>query len=151
MISAKTVIADNPLLDVRLWQGRNPIKIIIDRLGILQNHLNLKVLNSEEPTYIFTTSTMTLNPSCQAIKIGSDGSFMSQVFKELIQMGITSCFVEGGSTLHQVLIQENLWDEMRVFTAPVELEDGIKAPAFPHLSSTITSIDINTLTSFRNK
>ena len=151
MIGANTARVDDPLLDVRLWQGKNPIKVIIDRSGILQNHTHLKILNSKDPTYVFTSSHMTLNPHCKVIEMGGDGSFMSQVFKELIQLGITSCLVEGGTTLHQLLIQENLWDEMLVFTSPNELGHGIIAPAFPILPSTITAIDDNTLTTIRNR
>ena len=151
MIGANTARVDDPLLDVRFWQGKNPIKVIIDRSGVLQNHTHLKILNSEDAKYIFTSSQMTLNPNCKVIKIGDDGSFMSQVFKELIQLGVTSCLVEGGSTLHQVLIQENLWDEILVFTSPISLGNGIKSPNLPILPSTITPIDDNILTTIRNK
>ncbi|MEQ1665783.1 MAG: bifunctional diaminohydroxyphosphoribosylaminopyrimidine deaminase/5-amino-6-(5-phosphoribosylamino)uracil reductase RibD, partial [Bdellovibrionales bacterium] len=108
MIGANTACVDDPKLDVRLWKGKNPIKIIIDRSGVLQNNTHLKILNSEEPTYIFTTSKLSLKAPNQVIKISNDGSFMNQVFYELKNLGITSCFVEGGSTLHQLLIQENL-------------------------------------------
>jgi diaminohydroxyphosphoribosylaminopyrimidine deaminase / 5-amino-6-(5-phosphoribosylamino)uracil reductase len=151
MIGANTARVDDPLLDVRLWQGKNPIKVIIDRSGVLLNHTHLKILNGEDTTYVFTSSHMTINPRCKVIEIGGDGSFMSQVFKELIQLGITSCLVEGGTTLHQLLIQENLWDEMLIFTSPNELGQGIKAPELPNLPSTITPIDDNTLTTIRNR
>ncbi len=151
MIGANTARVDDPLLDVRLWQGKYPIKVIIDRSGVLKNHTHLKILNSEEPTYIFTASTLSLKAPNQVVKITSEGSFMNQVFIELINLGITSCLVEGGSTLHQLLIQENLWDELLVFTSPNELVQGIKAPVQPNLPSTITPIDDNTLTTIRNR
>lgn len=151
MIGANTARVDDPLLDVRFWKGKNPIKVIIDRSGVLQNHTHLKILNGEEPTYIFTTSALSLKAPNHVIKISSDGSFMNQVFAELNKIGITSCFVEGGSILHQLLIQENLWDEILVFTSPNSLGNGIKAPALPILPSTITQIDDNTLTTIRNK
>ncbi|MFN0190340.1 MAG: bifunctional diaminohydroxyphosphoribosylaminopyrimidine deaminase/5-amino-6-(5-phosphoribosylamino)uracil reductase RibD, partial [Bacteroidia bacterium] len=151
MIGANTALVDDPLLDVRFCNGKNPIKVIIDRSGILQNHSHLKILNCEEPTYIFTTSNLSLKAPNQVVKISSEGSFMNQVFTELINLGITSCFVEGGSTLHQLLIQENLWDELLVFTSPNALGHGIKAPELPILPSTITPIDDNTLTIIRNR
>ncbi|MBK9638861.1 MAG: bifunctional diaminohydroxyphosphoribosylaminopyrimidine deaminase/5-amino-6-(5-phosphoribosylamino)uracil reductase RibD [Bacteroidetes bacterium] len=151
MIGANTAIIDDPQLDVRYWKGSNPIKVIIDRSGVLQNHAQLKILKSEDPTYIFTSSTLSLNSPNQVIKISGDGSFMNQVFAELNKLGITSCFVEGGSTLHQLLIQENLWDEMLVFSSPISLGKGIKAPVLPNLPSTITPMDDNTLTIIRNR
>ncbi len=151
MIGANTARVDDPLLDVRIWQGKSPIKIIIDRSGILQNHPHLKILNGEDPTYVFTSSTLSLKAPNQVIKISNEGSFMNQVFVKLDKLGITSCFVEGGSTLHQLLIQENLWDEILVFTSPNELGHGIKAPEMPNLPSTITAIDDNTLTTIRNR
>jgi diaminohydroxyphosphoribosylaminopyrimidine deaminase/5-amino-6-(5-phosphoribosylamino)uracil reductase len=151
MIGANTARIDDPQLNVRLWKGKNPIKIIIDRSGVLQNHTHLKILNGEEPTYIFTSSTLSLKEPNQVIKISNYGSFMNQVFAEINKLGITSCFVEGGSMLHQLLIQENLWDEILVFTSPISLENGIKAPELPILPSTVTQIDDNTLTMIRNK
>ncbi len=151
MIGANTARIDDPQLDVRLWKGKNPIKIIIDRSGVLQNHTHLKILNSAEPTYIFTSSTLSLKEPNHVINISNDGSFMNQVFSELNKLGITSCFVEGGSMLHQLLIKENLWDEILVFTSPISLGNGIKAPKLPILPSTITQIENNTLTTIRNK
>lgn len=151
MIGANTALVDDPLLDVRFWNGKNPIKVIIDRSGVLQNHTHLKILNSKEPTYIFTSSPLSLNAPNQVVKISKEGSFMNQVFSELLKLGITSCFVEGGSTLHQLLIQENLWDEILVFTSTKSLGQGIKAPQLPQFPSEELKMDDNTLTTIRNR
>lgn len=45
--------------------------------------------------------------------------------------GITSIMVEGGPTLLESFIREDLFDEIRVETAPFVLGSGLRAPAIP--------------------
>lgn len=150
MVGAKTVLVDNPSLDVREWNGKNPIKVIIDRDGDLKDQHHLNVFKSEERTLVFSSKELKLNPPHKAFLIDESYSFMNHVFQELLTLGITSCFVEGGSMLHQHLIHENLWDEIRVFQSTYSLIEGILAPTLPTLPSTSIPIDDNTLTIIRN-
>lgn len=150
MVGANTVLVDNPSLDVREWKGKNPIKVIIDRDGDLKDQHHLNVFKSEEPTLVFSSKELKLNPPHKAFHVDESNSFLNHVFQELLTLGITSCFVEGGSMLHQHLIQENLWDEIRVFQSTHSLMEGIQAPTLPALPSTSIPIDDNTLTIIRN-
>ena len=44
--------------------------------------------------------------------------------------GINSVIIEGGRKTLQTFIDEDLWDEARVFTGIVEFKGGIKGPVF---------------------
>lgn len=151
MVGANTVLVDNPSLNVREWKGKNPIKVIIDRDGNLKDHLHLNIFKSEEPTLVFSTKELNLNPPHKTFLIVDHRSFMNIVFQNLLELGITSCFVEGGSQLHHHLLKENLWDEIRVFQSPHKLIEGIQAPALPTLPASSVFIDDNTLTTIRNR
>jgi diaminohydroxyphosphoribosylaminopyrimidine deaminase/5-amino-6-(5-phosphoribosylamino)uracil reductase len=48
--------------------------------------------------------------------------------EKLYQEKINSLIVEGGAKLLSAFIKQNLWDEARIFTAPVYLKKGIKSP-----------------------
>ena len=47
---------------------------------------------------------------------------------DLYQRQIQSVLVEGGPTVLNALINAGLWDEIRVFRAPLRLGQGIAAP-----------------------
>lgn len=151
MVGANTVLVDDPSLDVREWKGKNPVKVIIDRDGDLKDRHQLNVFKNDVPALVFSSEDLTLNSPHKAFRINDQRSFMTQVFQMLLTLGITSCFVEGGSMLHQHLIQENLWDEIRVFRSNHQLTEGIQAPSLPRLPSTSIPIGDNTLTLMRNK
>lgn len=46
--------------------------------------------------------------------------------------GVQSLIVEGGALTLQSFIERQLWDEIRVETAPVTVADGTPAPRLPH-------------------
>ena len=43
---------------------------------------------------------------------------------------INSVIIEGGTKTLQTFINENLWDEARVFTGASQFKNGVKAPKF---------------------
>ena len=151
MVVANTALVDNPSLDVREWNGKNPLKVIIDREGDLKDHHHLNLFKGEDSTLVFSTQDFKLNPPHKTFIIDEQSHFMNIVFQKLLEFGITSCFVEGGSRLHQSLINENLWDEIRLFQSPQKLFEGIQAPTLPTLPSTSVFIEDNTLTTIRNR
>ena len=52
--------------------------------------------------------------------------------ENLHAQGIQSLIVEGGRKTLQSFIDQDLWDEIRVETAPITVTDGTKAPTLPH-------------------
>ena len=56
---------------------------------------------------------------------------LSQLIDDLYQHNIQSLIVEGGCQTHEAFIAADLWDEIRVETAPLTVTDGTRAPQLP--------------------
>ena len=125
LVGRITAEKDNPSLTVREVQGKNPIRIIIDRDLKLSADLNL--FNSETQTLIFNkvkTEDIDLN---YFIKIEFN-TLISSILHKLHEQNIQSVIIEGGSKTLQSFIDKNIWDEARIFTTNKELTDGVKSP-----------------------
>ena len=53
---------------------------------------------------------------------------INNILSELYKLNIQSIIIEGGSKTLQSFIDENMWDEARIFTANKTLGEGVKAP-----------------------
>lgn len=115
LVGTNTVIEDNPSLTVRDWAGENPIRIILDRESKLNSDLN-----------VFNDAAETL--SITNLDIDFKKPIAIQIADILFKKNINSIIIEGGSQTLQAFINENLWDEARVFMGDVEFKKGIKAP-----------------------
>ena len=115
LVGTKTVIDDNPKLDVRDWTGKNPIKIVLDQ------HNRIPKEN-----YIFENTSKTI--VLTANEIDYSNKVAKQVADFLFDNEIQSVIIEGGRQTLQTFIDENLWDEARVFKGAACIENGVKAP-----------------------
>lgn len=113
LVGGKTVVTDNPMLTVREWQGKNPIRVVLDDYGDLND--NARVFNLATETLHFTP----LNCPRMDLNI---------VLTEIFNRNLTSVIIEGGKKTLQKFIDANLWDEARIITGQTNLEDGIEAP-----------------------
>lgn len=126
LIGTNTAQEDNPSLTTRLWQGKNPVRIIIDKKLRLSSSLSL--FNGETPTMIYNLFKESTGNNIAHIKLGSE-KFIDELLQSLFEMNIQSVTVEGGSKTLQSFIDENLWDEARVITnEELIIENGIAAP-----------------------
>ena len=123
MVGTNTARRDNPSLTVRDWEGRSPIRILIDNDLNLDRGLNL--FNNEVETLVFNKRKSEINGNLELVLY--DGS-LEGLLEELYNRNIQSMIVEGGTLLLQSFIEKELWDEARVFTAEKEFEKGIAAP-----------------------
>jgi diaminohydroxyphosphoribosylaminopyrimidine deaminase/5-amino-6-(5-phosphoribosylamino)uracil reductase len=117
LIGTNTVLEDNPSLTVREWSGKNPTRVVIDQ--------ELKL--SKEPS-VFNTDAETLVISDQNVDFKNP--LAKQIAALLHSKAINSVIIEGGAKTLQTFIDENIWDEARVFTGPTTFKNGIKAPEF---------------------
>lgn len=115
LVGTNTVIEDNPSLTVRDYEGENPIRIVLDNTNKLNK--NYKVFDASAKTIQFTSN-----------ELDFDKPIVSQICSALYQHNINSVIIEGGSKTLQTFINENLWDEARVFIGKTEFKEGIKAP-----------------------
>jgi diaminohydroxyphosphoribosylaminopyrimidine deaminase/5-amino-6-(5-phosphoribosylamino)uracil reductase len=129
MVGTNTVINDNPELTVRLAEGKNPIRIVLDRDLKLKS--SFKIFNSAAETLVFTEFRKIEAGNIKYFKIDFTTNILSQILNKLYELNITSVIIEGGTPLLQSFIKENLWDEAGIFVNPNKnFVSGIKAPEF---------------------
>jgi diaminohydroxyphosphoribosylaminopyrimidine deaminase/5-amino-6-(5-phosphoribosylamino)uracil reductase len=127
LVGTTTVLDDNPKLDVRDWSGNNPIRVVLDRTGKISS--DYFVRDGKTKTIIITEEeNLTFSENC----IYENAIFDNQLTKKIVHIlhkyGIQSIIIEGGKQTLQGFIDDNLWDEARVFTGNIHLKDGTKAP-----------------------
>jgi diaminohydroxyphosphoribosylaminopyrimidine deaminase/5-amino-6-(5-phosphoribosylamino)uracil reductase len=127
LVGTNTVLEDNPKLDVRDWTGENPIRIVLDKNGrISKNH---HVKDGQIKTIIITAQeNLTSSENCIYENAIFDIRLTKTIIHILQKYGIQSIIIEGGKQTLESFIDDNLWDEARVFIGNNHLKQGIKAP-----------------------
>lgn len=127
MVGTNTVINDDPELTVRLVNGKNPVRIILDK--DLKLSPDLAVFNNAAPTLVFTEQNKPDYGSVRYFKINFSDNLQDSVLNHLYNEGVSSVIIEGGAKLLNSIINQNLWDEIRVFINPeLIFKNGIAAP-----------------------
>jgi len=125
LVGRVTAEKDNPSLTVREVEGKNPIRIVIDKDLKLSTDLNL--FNNDAKTIVFNSIKSEENDTNQFIKIDFN-YLIKSILKELYKLNIQSIIIEGGSKTLQSFIDATMWDESRVFTTNKILDEGVKSP-----------------------
>ena len=102
LVGSKTVDFDNPQLNSRNWDNNSPIKIVIG---------NPKI-KSKDTLYIHNGNDLNIE----------------NITNFLHKKNIQSVLVEGGNKTLKNFIENNLWDEARVFKSTNKLKKGVLAP-----------------------
>ena len=148
LVGTNTVLEDNPKLNVRDWEGKSPIRIILDKDLKISN--NSHVLDGSTPTMILTSLAQTSKKNVEYIKVNFEKSIEEEIYRVLFEKNITSLIVEGGAQTLQSFIDSNLWDEARVFTGNITFDKGLKAPTFSGRKLSEEKITEDTLTIYCN-
>jgi diaminohydroxyphosphoribosylaminopyrimidine deaminase/5-amino-6-(5-phosphoribosylamino)uracil reductase len=133
LVTSATVLADDPELMVRLVEGRSPKRIILD--ANLRVPKSAKVYSDSltQQTIIVTTERALKEKSEFRQLLDSRGIvfieakdsqnqfILKDVFDKIGKLNIASILVEPGPTLSTILLQENLFDELVLFVAPIVL------------------------------
>jgi diaminohydroxyphosphoribosylaminopyrimidine deaminase/5-amino-6-(5-phosphoribosylamino)uracil reductase len=136
-VGTNTALLDDPELSTRLWPGKNPVRIVVDR--DLRLPASLKLFDATIPTIVFNTRQntiedlkATLQPGVHYYQITKDVNLVQQMLHALYSMNIQSVLVEGGASLLQSFIDEGLWDEARVITnEQLMIGEGLPTPSLP--------------------
>ena len=126
LVGTTTILDDNPSLDVRSWKGENPLRIVIDKN--LKIPRNLKVYDGSVKTIFINQKLTASNGNLYFEKINFSNPVALQVCEVLYRHKVQSLIVEGGQKTIQTFIDENLWDEARVFSGALTFQEGTKAP-----------------------
>ncbi len=126
LVGTKTVQIDNPFLTVREIEGRNPVRVIIDKDLKLSNDLN--IFNEESKTIVFNSKKTVQEGNVLYVEIDFYGLVPQFILYQLYLMEIQSIIIEGGAFTINEFLQFNLWDEARIFRSKHTLSQGVKAP-----------------------
>jgi diaminohydroxyphosphoribosylaminopyrimidine deaminase/5-amino-6-(5-phosphoribosylamino)uracil reductase len=131
LVGTGTAMLDNPLLTVRRWPGKNPLRIAIDR--DLKIPAGSHLLDATAETLVFTSADMRDTSSVRYCRLDFSSDILPQMMSVLHEMRILSLIVEGGSHLLHTMIAAGLWDEILVETISLRLGHGLKSPSLPLL------------------
>ena len=101
LVGRTTAERENPRLDVRLWSGESPLRLVLDRN----------------------------NPCFEGMDTNSP--ILPQLMSHLYERQVQSLLVEGGAATHQSFIDAGLWDEIRIEVSPVLVGNGTRAARIP--------------------
>jgi len=124
LIGINTANKDNARLNVRLWKGRDPIRVILDPNNKLEEKTN--ILNDQSISLIYNKTLNKIRGQKYFIKINPFK--IETIYYDLYKRGIYSLLVEGGGFTLNKIIEKNLWDEARIFKSQLKFHKGIKAP-----------------------
>ncbi len=148
MVGTKTVLNDNPRLNIRRWSGDNPVRITMDRHAKFSESHN--ILDGLQDTIVFTGTQAKYSGKTRSIQV--DPSYeLVDLLEELYDQKIISVLVEGGAKLHKSFLESGLWDEARVFTGKMSFSQGIKAPEFDEIPVETLFLDDTKLEFYKNK
>jgi diaminohydroxyphosphoribosylaminopyrimidine deaminase/5-amino-6-(5-phosphoribosylamino)uracil reductase len=140
MVGTNTVIMDNPELTNRLWYGRNPLRVTIDRHGQLND--KYEIFNDMARTIVFSDSRQTnYGSNTETLPYGS----LDMILDSLHKLKIQSMMVEGGATLINSFIAHNFWDEAIVYTGDFSIGDGVRAPVIKSSVKVSEMLGTNTI------
>jgi len=150
LVGTNTVLEDNPKLDVRLYTGKNPIRIVLDRK--LKISADYNILDGSIPTLVLTdmVDTPLQKENVAYRQIDFKGDIAQQICEVLHKENITSVLIEGGTQTLQTFINSGLWDEARIFTGDSQFKTGILAPELKGKIISTKSIDKDTLKIYGN-
>jgi diaminohydroxyphosphoribosylaminopyrimidine deaminase / 5-amino-6-(5-phosphoribosylamino)uracil reductase len=126
MIGTNTALLDNPHLTVRDVEGKNPVRLTVDKWLRIPRHYHL--FDKSTPTLIFTAVDEASQDNLEFVKIDFEQPVIPQVLNELYKRNIQSLIVEGGELLLNSFIDAGLWDAARVFISDKKLIKGVNAP-----------------------
>lgn len=126
LVGTHTAQFDNPQLNARLWNGKQPIRMVLDRELKLREDLHL--FDGSQRTLVFTEIEKENRTNLEYIKINFDENIIQSILHEMYALNVQSLIVEGGKRLLESFIQAELWDEARILTANESWGNGVSAP-----------------------
>lgn len=157
LVGTETAVKDNPQLNTRLWSGKNPTRLVLDR----QLRIPAQTLLFEDngQTLVITDKNskkdlpqyLKSNSNIEVVFIDFDKEIAEQICHLLYEKNLQSVIIEGGRKTLQTFINANIWDEARVFTGNKTFGQGIPAPSLPAKMTSKKKLAKDVLTIYENQ
>ncbi|MGC3970447.1 MAG: bifunctional diaminohydroxyphosphoribosylaminopyrimidine deaminase/5-amino-6-(5-phosphoribosylamino)uracil reductase RibD [Pirellulales bacterium] len=129
MVGFRTAQIDDPELTVRHVEGKQPIRIVVDPLGEIDDDSNLVRTARQAPTWLLASEDVDARRSGHLSDLGvtvihvgtAEGPrrlHLAQAFRELRRRGLRRVLVEGGGGLVAEMFAWNAVDQVLAFVAP---------------------------------
>ena len=130
LVGTKTALVDDPSLTTRLWKGKSPKRVLIDKDLVVSSQSNL-FQSKDSDLIIFNAQKTDWNGYLKYIELENFDLYLPQnILYQLYLMDVQSIIIEGGARTIQQFIDAGLWDEARVFVSNEKWEDGLPSPKF---------------------
>jgi diaminohydroxyphosphoribosylaminopyrimidine deaminase/5-amino-6-(5-phosphoribosylamino)uracil reductase len=146
LVGAGTVLADNPVLNVRTNKLPDPVRIILDPRGKTPHKAHVLddggktifVVSDDTPGSFKDYVQNKKNKSIINVPLKNNFPDIRFLLNELSKLSITSVLVEGGQYVLSRFFEEDLIDKVYVFIAPKILGSGL-SPIQTHPTDKISS------------
>ncbi|MDY5436888.1 bifunctional diaminohydroxyphosphoribosylaminopyrimidine deaminase/5-amino-6-(5-phosphoribosylamino)uracil reductase RibD [Peptostreptococcus porci] len=137
MIGVNTVLSDDPLLNCRLEQGNDPIRIVCDTNLKTPPDSRIVKTSMDNKTIIVTKSQdeklikLYENYGCEVLVQGAsdnDRIDLQNLVQDLGCKGIDSILLEGGSTLAWSALETGIVDKVQAYISPKIFGGAAKTP-----------------------
>ncbi|MDE6425197.1 MAG: bifunctional diaminohydroxyphosphoribosylaminopyrimidine deaminase/5-amino-6-(5-phosphoribosylamino)uracil reductase RibD [Ruminococcus sp.] len=126
MVGVGTVIADNPMLNCRLENGRNPVRIVCDTNLRIPPECNIVRTAKEIPTIIATCSddmekiNQYENSGCRVMMVKKSGNHidLNDLINKIGAEKIDSILLEGGGELNYSALKAGIVNKIQAYIAP---------------------------------
>ena len=126
MVGVGTVVADNPFLNVRRVEGRNPARVVIDPNGRVP--LDARCFDGADGArrLIIRAVDAPVPPGVEVIRLAAIGGRLdpNAVNAALFALGLRRTLLEGGASTVSAFIDARAVDRLHVLVAPVILGSG---------------------------
>lgn len=133
LVGRKTVEVDDPQLTVRMVQGKNPLRLVLDTEGKLSSTARLVRENEDGKTVLLSgradASNCELRGEVAIWPVGlKNGRIdLRAALEKVLAQGVTSILVEGGAGVLTNFLKEKLADKVYAAIAPMIIGEGISA------------------------
>lgn len=131
LIGKNTALIDDPLLNVRLSPGHDPLRIVLDAGAELPNDRRMFSLPGR--TLILNTVKEETAGTAHWLRVPlawfQDANALATGLYQQLQIG--NVLVEGGARIHQFFMDADVFDELICIRSAQTLDDGIAGPRLP--------------------
>lgn len=128
LVGTQTALKDNPQLNTRLWEGKDPVRVVLDRQLRLPENSHL--FDGSIKTIVITEETAPSKDNLLFETIDFSTDLADKICEVLHRHNLQSVIIEGGSQTLQTFIDAQIWDEARIFTGTIQFKKGTTAPDF---------------------
>jgi diaminohydroxyphosphoribosylaminopyrimidine deaminase/5-amino-6-(5-phosphoribosylamino)uracil reductase len=148
LIGKNTLDIDNPRLNIRLYNGKNPIKIILSSNGNINLHYKI-FEDKQTPIFIVNKDKHEIVENINWLQVNNIYN-LDEVLHILYKNNIQSILVEGGASILNNFIAQNKWNQIIRIVAEKKLESGILAPKLNIPESEITFLKSDKILKYKN-